>query len=268
MSDWKSRSTPAAADWKEREASVGTSPAAPAPAEPPSEMGTNPDNAQPMDLYGSDVNRLKAGFGDAKGIEPLLKVRGAVEVKRNSSGEIVAKGSDGKWYRDENEFFKGHPINWLESAIGKTPNTVGMLMGGAAGAALGAPLAPGTAGLSVPAAAIALAGAGSMAGEDTRQYIGGKLGTYSGENRVQDLIDEGIAGAMGEVGGRAINTGLSSFQKSGLGNSFKNAAAKTASTLSGGVPTSATRRMIDNPEGVMKPKSDIVMAEQAAAELK
>lgn len=163
----------------------------------------HPDNPAKADIFSSDINRTKAGFGDLEGIAPMIQQKGFTDVKKNASGELIAKGPDGKYYKDANEFFGGHPLNWAESHLGGAYPLAGMALG-AAGA--GALATPGTLGVGTIPASIAGAGVGAGVGEGARIGIGKYLGVHKGGayDVNKDILGEGAMGALSEFGGKKI----------------------------------------------------------------
>jgi hypothetical protein len=228
---------------------------------PDSGEGSSPDKPARGDLYGNDMLRLQGAWGNLANITPALKERGMAEVARNSSGEIVAKGQDGKWYADQDQLTK-NPVNWLESASGKAPGVAGMILGGAGGGALG--LAAGGPGAAFPTSVLG-AGAGSAGMEALKQKIAQSLGIWKGPIDTQQVAEEGATGMMGELGGAALGA-VAKPLTTPLKALGAKAVAKVASKMSG-LPEEATARMWARPDAVSNPPAAIDVAKKMASEL-
>lgn len=243
-----------------------------APQNPPGSE-SNPIDA---DLFGSDIDRTKSSFGNLAGVTPILTQKGWKGVKKSSSGEIIAQGPDGKFYRDQEGI--SHPINWLEGHAGGAFPTAGMVVGGgmagAAGAAAGG--AP-----SIPAS-VAGATAGGAVGEGARIAIGKKLGTYQGGagDIAGDVALEGVGSGAAELGGKVIGKvpipfmGMNIDEATKLGlqklvQGGSKAAAKVSSALTG-VDSDAYLRMLNRPKqvaGSLEPGNSLRVARKAQGEL-
>lgn len=245
------------------QAAKGGSYAAKATAELPQGHEDNPLEA---DLYGSDVNRAKASFGDTAGVAPLLTAGGFSDVKKNKGGDLVAKAPNGKFYKDQNGLLS-HPINWLESKAGGALPTAGM-MGGAV--------------LGEGAASIPLAAAGSGAGEAARIALGKKLGVYQGDmgQAGMDVAGETVGGGAAELGGKIIGklpipgTGMNidAATKAGLEKlvgKMSKGATKLSSAMTG-VDSDAYLRQLTRPDQVknaLEPGNALRVARSAQDEL-
>lgn len=233
------------------------------------------DKPLETDLFGGDFNRTKSSFGDKAGVENLVKQRGFSDVKTNENGDLVAKGPDGNWYKDQSNF-TSHPINWLEKKAGEALPLAGM----ATGAGIGLGLA------SIPGAGI-----GAGAGEGLRALIGKALGTYEGGagDIVKGAGEEALGGAAAETGGKIIGKGLgmvgdvipipgtgmnaTEATKAALEKFLYNPArslySKGASTISG-VDSDAIKAMLERPKEVLsagRKGNALNVAKQAQAEI-
>lgn len=154
----------------------------------------------------SDTDRVKAGFGNPQGVAPQLAQKG-YKNPQYLNGELEAQGPDGKWVRDQTNFFRRgpsykpsswlpeHPLNWAEANLGSALPLAGKTagqMGGRVVGALGGPAAP----VTIPAAAAAGGAAGGVIGEGLRQDVGDYLGTYRGDGSA-DAADQAKEGAIG-----------------------------------------------------------------------
>lgn len=191
------------------------------------------DNPGTTDLYGSDLDRVKAGFGDPKGLADLLAKRGYSDVQKNSAGDLIAKGTAGKYFRDDNRFFSGHPLNWAESGMGKSLPLAGTVGGAIMG--------------NVPGAAI-----GGATGEAARQSAGRLMGVNDQDagDAALEIGKEGAMGGVAEVGGKYIAAPVLKYLTQKFGPLVKSGVASTSSLISG-VPKEAVERLIERPSEVM-----------------
>lgn len=219
----------------------------------PDAPGFSADNPARGDLYGNDMSRLQGAWGNLGGITPTLKARGMSEVAKNSNGEIVAKGADGKWYADQDQITK-NPMNWLESASGKAPAMAGMMLGGAGGFALGG-----------KKGAMAGAGVGATAGEALRQKIAQSLGIWKGDTDPEEMASEGVSAGLGE-GAAQVASKVAAPVIAPLKRMGGDALGYIASKMSG-VPEEATSRMWARPDAVSNPPAAIDVAKKMAGEL-
>lgn len=137
-----------------------------------------------------DMERAAGSFGDEAGRIEQLKKNGFSDVRKNKQGDLVAKGYDGKYYRDATKFTE-HPVNWAESKLGHALPTSGMVLGAVGGEGV---------------ASVPLAAAGAGLGETLRVAAGKHMGTYKGglPEAAMDVAGETLGGAAAEVGGKAI----------------------------------------------------------------
>lgn len=227
-----------------------------------------PENPIDADLFGSDIDRTKSSFGDLQGITPMLTQKGYKKVQKNGSGDLVAQGPDGRYYRDQEGF--SHPINYLEGHAGGALPTAGMV----GGAALGTGAGPGA-----PVASTILAGAGAGAGEVARQAIGKQLGVQA-QADPSVAGEEALKGSAAEVGGKALGKipvpfmgmNIDEATKAGLQKLVQagsRGAAKVSSMLTG-VDSDAFLRMLNRPKQVaeaLKPGNSLRVARAAQGEL-
>lgn len=219
------------------------------PAPAPEATGEIPQK----DLYESDLNRTASSFADQAGIKKLLAQRGYTDVAYDPDGNLIAKGPDGRWFRDKDNFF-GHPVNWSEARLGHALPELGM-----AGALLTTPLdAAPTGGLSLLALA-AKAAAGRMAGESLRRATGRSMGVYDSDIADASLAAEGLEGATGGLTaplgalklpiGKGVRASINEMTDTALQNAWKKAgqyAARTQAVLAG-VPRESVEVIYKNP---------------------
>lgn len=225
----------------------------------PHALGLDPERPAETDLYGNDDSRMKAGFASPEGAAPLVKP-GFQTVQKNSTGDLVAKAPDGRWYKDQDSLLK-NPGNWAESALGKAPGTAGMMAGGALGGFLGGgEVASPTA---IPAA-IAGAGAGSAAGESFRQGIGGLLGVQKKPD-TQAIGQEAANGAFAETGGKAL--GAIAKPVIDVAKPYVHSAMSAVMSKLSGVDRDAIMRTLEKRGAVFNPMDSQTIAKQGASEL-
>jgi hypothetical protein len=212
----------------------------------PAAKGESPDTAIPYDLYKSNAKRFRAGFADVAGAKELLKDRFLQDIQRNSDNEIVGRGPDGKWYRDNSDFRK-NPLNWMTANAGPALSNIGMIGAGMSGG---------------PVPAIG----GAMAGDYIKQKLGQKMGVRDGIS-YGDSASTAISAALGELTGMGANKAASRFAQSGVASRLKNIVADADSKVWGGDPATV-RRMIDRPDQVLHPKPPMEIAKAGEVEFK
>lgn len=246
--------------------------------------GNSPENPASVDML-SDLDRLKASFGDKDNLAFQGYKAGYQKPHVDAEGHLLAQDKSGHYVKDATNFFpnqlpqtkimdlssaadaaaqllkSAHPINWTEANLGYLLPGAGWLAGGAGAGAGAGVLTENPAAAAV--AASAGAGTGAGAGEVAREAIGRELGTYHApflsEQSDQDVGNQMIRGGVGELGGRVI--GAVPLPKA-MGGDVQGAISKVASKAlaapswlaMGGplspIPFSDIARVAERPQGV------------------
>lgn len=144
--------------------------------------GRSVETAEKVDLYGDDLLRAAASFGNPEGLRAHLEARGFTDPQEDAEGRIVARDkTTGKFVRDADDFFADpnpalpfpvpvpeNPGNALLSLVGPSLPELGMVIGGAMGAAGG----------KTPGTTVLGAGAGRGLGELLRTGAGAYMGVF------------------------------------------------------------------------------------------
>lgn len=81
--------------------------------------GMSPDKPEDTPLF-SDLERVQQSFGNVAGARAGLHAKGYANVQAGKDGDLEAQQPDGKWVKDQTNFFPKtllqNPLNYIDEA--------------------------------------------------------------------------------------------------------------------------------------------------------